>query len=204
MTAAPLTLSPSKGLERPTAFEPASGAATGLPLAILEPTLRAVIAGTCTRIRRPAGKLLVRIAPGDRLWVREPFHCAAKFNGMAPLSVAFMRGLPTFAVDVHPRMVEVSGLGPRRNARAMPKAWHRQHLVVTAVRRERLQAIPEADIRAEGFEDGAAYAAAWDRNLAFFARAPGTYANRTTRPGSWADNPTVLVIDFERIGEPLR
>lgn len=181
------------------AFAPADLGVTGLPIAIVEPTIAAVIAGTCTTIRRPPGKLLHRIAVGDRLWVREPFHLAVKFDSWAPLAAATVGARPTFATEVDERSRVAFGIGRRRFSRELPKQWHRQHMVVTAVRRQRLQAIAESDIRAEGFKDRAAYAAAWDRNLAYFTRSPDSL-----KPGSWPTDPEVLVIDFTRIAEPLR
>lgn len=183
------------------AFIPADLAATGLPIAIVEPTIAAVIAGTCTRLRRPPGKLLHRITAGDKLWVREPFHLDAKFNTWAPLAAATMRARPTFAVDLPARAGAATslGLGKRRFSRELPKQWHRQHLVTTAVRRERLQAITLAEIEAEGFADRAAYIAAWDRNLGYFTRSADT-----SKPGSWDTDPEVLVIEFRRVAEPLR
>lgn len=168
------------------------------PFAILEPTLHAVLAGRCTEVRRPAGPSLRALRPGDRLWLREPFHLALKFDSWAPLAAATVGACPTFAADMG-EVCPGEGRGRRRFARELPKAWHRAHLIVTAIRREFLQAIPEAAIRAEGFKDRATYACAWDRNLGYFSRSPDQ-----VKPGSWATDPTVLVIAFDFIPEPLR
>lgn len=169
-----------------------------LPLALTEPTLQAVIAGTCRAIRRPSGGQLERIRPGDRLWIREPFHLAQKFNGLSPSAVHKFGGRPTFATDIDLRQAEAHGLGRRRFAREMPRVWHRHHLIVREIRREALQAVSVDEALAEGFSGRGAWAAAWDRNLGYFAVAPSG-----TPLATWAANPDVLTIEFDRIAEPL-
>lgn len=184
-----------------------------MPLALTEPVLAAVIAGRCTRLRRPLGATMRRLAVGDRLWVREPFHLSAKFDGLSPTAALGFSAMVMFAADLDAapdRFPDRTGLGKRRMARELPRAAHRQHLVLVQIHTERLQAITQAEIEAAGFPTRAAFAAAWDRNLAFFRAGPsvprvrGQHARpRELPPEAWPNDPDVLVLTFVRVAQPL-
>jgi hypothetical protein len=58
---------------------------------------------------------------------------------------------------------------------------------ITAIRREPLQAITEADARAEGVESVEAYRELWER------------INGKTKGARWKDNPDVWVLSFELV-----
>lgn len=84
-------------------------------------------------------------APGDRLWVREPWKAHSTFNHLPPRDIPqsrvfYLAGPEAYSPD-HARY---------RHARFMPRWASRILLEVTAVRVERLQAISYADIVAEG------------------------------------------------------
>ena len=69
------------------------------PITIREPTIAALIDGRCTRLWRAPGQISAA-RPGDRLWVREPYHLAEEFDFYAP-TVAITRGAtPYFAADL--------------------------------------------------------------------------------------------------------
>ena len=173
--------------------------APDLPITLAEPQIGQLVAGALTRLRR-TGPLADRIRAGSRLWVREPFHLPAHWGATAPSTAVGRHARPSFTTDLPPAASRdtatcaLLGLGKRHFARSLPRAAHRQHLLVTARWREPLQKITEDEARAEGFASRAAWAAGWDRNLAFYA----------TRPSlTWRDNPTVLVIEFVRIPAAL-
>lgn len=163
------------------------------PITLVAPQTRQLLAGKLTELRRPLTHLLGNSRPGDRLWVREPFHLDIKFRHLSPTAAAGMGAKPFFETEVADLPVWArADLGNKVFARNLLRIWHRQHLVVTEVRREHLQAIRPDAIAAEGFANRAAYAAAWDRNLSMAAASD-----------AWRFNPEVAVIRFERIGAPL-
>jgi len=162
-----------------------------LPLAILEPTLSAVISGRCTRLRRIADGALGKLQPGDRLWVREAYYLQAAFDSYKPTTALSRGAEPIFLYD-HRRTPCPAGTGKKRDARSLCREWHRRHLVIEAVETIRLQAIADADIVAEGFRSQADWIGAWNRG--------GTICGRGR---SWADNPIVIVFDFRHVGSPV-
>lgn len=163
---------------------------TDRPISIVEPQIAQLVAGRLSALRRPITMLYSGIKPGDRFWVREPFHLDARWNGLAPSAAARLYGVkPVFATDVDLRDPR---LGKRQFARCLLRTWHRQHLVVQAIERGRLQAISQAEIEAEGFLTRAGYAAAWDRNLSLAMSA-----------ANWARDPDVIIIRFRRVAKPL-
>jgi hypothetical protein len=161
------------------------------PIALLEPVLGNVMAGTCRRLRRAAGGTLDAIQPGDRLWIRELYHLNARFDALRPSAAVREGAWPAFAHEFW-RKPKPAGLGKRRMARELLREWHRHHLLVTAVERQRLQDITAAEAAAEGYRTRHFWAIEWDRNaFVHYAR------NR------WEDNPAVVVFDFEYVAAPL-
>lgn len=172
---------------------------TSVAITIMPPVLDAVVAGRCTALRRPAGgnldRALVRTdAPARQLWIREPWHLAAVFGNRAPLSAAALGAVPMFPDQLSSHDLKL--VGPRRISFTLPRQWHRRHLRVLAIERQRLQAISDEAIAAEGWPDRAAYALAWDRALQV-----GGFTQRD--PTAWANNPEVLVFGFEFVAAPV-
>lgn len=161
---------------------------TDLPINLSAYAARRVLAGEISQLRRPTGALS-RLQPKDRLWVREPFALLPRFDQVAPLQVMFTGDRTVVFV--------ADGVGPAagrlRFARELPKLLHRMHLVVTAVRMERLQDVTDADARIEGARDRAEFAARWD---ALNAPTAQSISGGKIR---WADNPRMVVITFERL-----
>lgn len=164
------------------------------PITMIAPAIGALMAGTLRRLRRPADGALDAIGPGDRLWVREQFFLPRTLDNIAPTRAAELGATPVFAHDRAdlPKWA-CADLGKRRFARSMPKVWHRQHLVVTAIATQRLQDITEAEIAAEGHASRKQFAAAWDAALALSG-----FSSRR-----WAADPHVLVIDFRHAAAPI-
>lgn len=163
------------------------------PITLVAPQTSQLLDGHLTELRRPCSHLLANSRPGDCLWVREPFYLDIRFRHLSPTAAAGLGAKPFFETEVAdlPPWVRAD-LSKKIFARNLLRIWHRQHLVVTDVRRERLQAISPAAIAAEGFATRAAFAAEWDRNLSM----AGAHT-------AWRFDPDVAVICFERIGAPL-
>ena len=155
------------------------------PLALLEPVLGNVMRGKCIRVRRAADGALAGVTPGDVFWIREAYHLNARYDAISPTSAARHGAWPAFVHDFAAKP-KPEGLGKRRSARELRKEWHRAHLVVFAVERQRLQDITDAEIAADGFADRAAWAQDWDRNK-------GVSMPVNSGGRSWQDNPHVLV-----------
>ena len=163
------------------------------PISVLNPSAAPLLAGTLTRLHRPPG-LMSLVKSGDRLWLREHFFLPRRF--MSPLQAHAAGAEPIFALDLHgnplPQRGAQLGLVRRRFARELPRVWHRAHLAVEAVGSSRLQDITEAEIRAAGFVTREGFAAAWDRNLSL-----------SSWGMVWAENPSVVVIEFHLVRAPV-
>ena len=162
-----------------------------LPISLLEPTL-ANIRGLRLRLIRRHGTLLAGCKPGDRLWVREPFHLPEAFDHHSPVEALAKFATIWFAIDG----AAPGGYGRRRFARELPRDAHRMYLRLTAVRTEQLQAIDDADIAAHGFRDRTAFAADWNRQTAPAATISGARLR-------WADDPPVTVLAFDPVFQPI-
>lgn len=164
------------------------------PVTILPPTLDRVLDGTCTRIRRPASSsALIRLKPGDHLWLREQFYLTRRFEWTPPLMACAQGAVPVYARDreILPDYA-VADLGRRRFARELPKDWHRFHLEILAIRRERLHEIPDEDIAAEGHAGRDLFAKAWDAGVSLSGWAD-----------KWEADPEVLVFTVRAVARPL-
>ncbi|MCA1811424.1 MAG: hypothetical protein LC623_05375 [Halobacteriales archaeon] len=158
-------------------------------------------------------------APGDRLWVREAWHPVSTggVHYRADWSGGFTCGC--FGVGV-------GGLPRWRPSIHLRRADARLLLEVTQVRVERLQDISEADARAEGVEPSGngwlGPARPVKQPVGFARKQPGVVLGPMTeqrlyataheafmhlwdsingdRPGaSWAENPWVWAITFQRV-----
>ena len=122
--------------------------------------------------------------PGDRLWVRESFAHIYRDN-----SSPERRSFEDVAYMADGRGIDIGAYGSWKPSIHMPRWASRITLEITSVRVERLHDISEADARAEGASqhpDGPwhAYRSLW------------TLING---PDSWAANPWVWCIEFQRI-----
>jgi hypothetical protein len=147
------------------------------------PMVRALLAGTKTQTRRlvkppPGGRPDPALRspygrPGDHLWVREAFRIEEESGAIVYR-----------ADDDRPARW--------RSPIHMPRHASRIRLAITAIGIERLQAISDADARAEGFpvtDPRDAYRATW---------------RRLHGPDAWAANPWVWVIGFDVVAVTRR
>ena len=188
---------------------------TARPIIFSAPMVRALLAGTKTQTRRvlkpqptcdtPALVTRgVRFTVGDRLWVREkwarvPATAYRMSHGVEPTpyphdtgmaaiyAASWERSAPTWKSPIH-----------------MPRWASRITLAVTDVRVERLQAISEADARAEGasyHSGGATGHSGWRHDWKdVHADARSSFRrlwNSINGPGAWEANPWVVALTFE-------
>ncbi len=152
---------------------------------------------------------------GDRLWVRETWQAwervSHEYDEWEPLDRERRAGA-TWAewLDEHrpPDSIEYRATsesqGPWTPAIHMPRWASRILLEVTGVRVERLQAITEADAKAEGVRP-------FPLDLEGDCWTDGTYRTAYNylwneingwNPNSWVANPWVWVVEFKRVDQP--
>lgn len=144
--------------------------------------------------------------PGDRLWVRETWHgTKGEPNVYGNGCLRYYRA----DYEDHPAYPQPFRWTPSIH---MPRWASRITLEVTGVRVERLQAISEADARAEGVLQWAAELAmnpkVSETDIQAMAEKYGTGSLRggyaalweeINGPGSWDANPWVWVVEFKRL-----
>ncbi|AOV00397.1 hypothetical protein [Delftia tsuruhatensis] len=162
--------------------------------------------------------------PGDRLWVREAFRFPASLDHLSP-SVCGDKALDAgYRTPWAPTQFEADGSrtgewrgfdtppektrpGKLRPGIHMPRWASRISLEITALRAERLQDISDADARAEGIEGMAGDPECGYRNYLDQSGKDWTLSPRESfqslwesinGPASWAKNPWVWVVEFER------
>jgi len=148
--------------------------------------------------------------PGDRMWVRETW---AWYGDITDHEVVLWRADAEYTL-------EERGGQPWRPSIHMPRWASRITLEITGVRVERLQAITEADAKAEGIERiHAGCHSAWknylfkgdpkkgqeitdkEHRIVGYKSPIASYQslwNSINGPGSWDANPLVWVIEFKR------
>lgn len=154
--------------------------------------------------------------PGDLLWVRETWRVSNKNDGLAPRDLPHARGMTVmFAAggsrahddtgqyvndDAYPESLP-DWAGKLRPSIHMPRWASRITLRITDVRVERLQEITEADAIAEGIRRAGRR---WEAKEICVTPISASDAYRglweyINGPGSWAANPWVWAVAFERV-----
>ena len=151
-------------------------------------------------------------APGDRLWVRETWAVQHEYDAAAPSEIGASARWHYAATE------DLGGLRKRPSI-FLPRRGSRISLEITAVRVERLQAISEADARAEGLSRVTKDGSLWKWGIPDADGLPGTddsgwpwrdwerspvAAYRRLwesihGPGSWDLNPWVWAVSFKRL-----
>ena len=155
-------------------------------------------------------------AVGDTLWVREAWRVDEGFDGLKPSEIEGLASSIHYEADGP----APEGFGRYRHARFMPRSFSRLTLSVKSIRVERVQAICDGDIMAEGIT-AESVRALWDaapparqieargegrvidhphalelRPLHVLWRIAWTLINGCA---SWEANPWVWAISFERV-----
>lgn len=188
---------------------------TDRPILFSAPMVRALIEGRKTQSRRVlkpqpqsgADKVdaLFRFCPGDHLWVREThaFVGSVDPGWLLYRASGYEAECERHGFDFpYPPESQVRW----RPSLYMPRSASRLTLAVTEVRVERLQAISEADARAEGVSADLSITAAHNHwcdlgggDLVTGWDAREVYAglwNHINGPGAWAENPWVAALTF--------
>ena len=165
-----------------------------LPINLARQQIGLIIEGACTVLHRPQGRRFAELQAGDRLWVREPFCLPGHADRFAP-SMAASLDLPfAFPDQVAPGVDPWGGIRP---ARTLPRAAHRQHLLVTDVRLVPVDQIPPAELTAQGYASARDLLSSIALALAGFA----SFYAAARRPS--ADNPVLQAIRFTRVAHPV-
>jgi hypothetical protein len=151
---------------------------------------------TCKGVRCPYG------APGDRLWVREAWCLEMDDQGHTGRTLYRADGGVVVKFDESGFAVQTKSgndASPWKPSIHLPRARARLPLEVVSVRVERLQAITEADAKAEGVAPTAgldftarhAFATLWDSIHGSPKKGAPDF--------SWAASPWVWVVEFRRV-----
>ena len=165
---------------------------TAMPGTIGFPQIRKLMSGEMTWLIRPRAQRISTLKLADRLWVREPYCFAWRFDGHTPLAAVSLGAKPIFLADIEEGS-SPADIGKPRVAYTLPRACHRQHLKITEIKAIRLHDLGLDDIEAQGFQGPRQWGLAWDRALAVCG--PGR--------DRWENNPQVLALKFERVDRPL-
>lgn len=174
------------------------------PIHFSPPMVRAILDGKKTQTRRLGTSVMSsRIQTGDVLWVREGYRLEKRFDGFdGPLRAQKTETSPlahVYEADILGERLDARW-GKLRGARTMMKAMSRLVLTATAVRREALQDITEADAEREGmdppyFGDGDPPFEEPGQMISRRMQYRNLW-NRLNPETPWASNPEVIVIDF--------
>lgn len=144
---------------------------------------------------------LIKLKPGDRLWVKETWRTGFAWDGDPPSAIIAGSSV-SYEADGEPMSGKV------RVSIHMPKWASRMTLIVKSVRVERLQAISDDDCKAEGigdpylgdgdppFIEETVMVSRWMQYRNLWGRING--------PGSWLANPWVIVISFDVVKRNIR
>ncbi|HBN54729.1 MAG TPA: hypothetical protein DD456_12105 [Stenotrophomonas sp.] len=149
---------------------------------------------------------------GDRLWVRETTVRVEEHGYLGPVYLASEDGQACLDGGLAPSPDDCTEVEPHeiklRPAIHMPRSMCRLVLEITDVRVERLQAITETDVLAEGVERFATIGGtAWKDysggdgfNVRDAGSAKRSFRSLWTSTGAdWDSNPWVWVISFKRV-----
>ena len=159
----------------------------------------AILAGVKTRTRRMPTAIWAKLHPGDRLWVRETWTHehdtlegarAAHEDAMEQSSVIYRASTTS----------KWAGTVRWKPSLHMPRWASRITLSVTSVRSELLQDITEDDAIAEGVMMWPDLSGDREGEVEGCARARfAELWDNLHGGGSWAANPVIRVISFERV-----
>ncbi len=145
---------------------------------------------TVANCKCPYGK------PGERLWVREPWHLAAEFDAWKGSQF----GPDAIDVGYSSPGDALLDAGRKRHARFMPRWAARITLEITGIRAERLHGISESDAQAEGAMVQLCSLHSEPDAMKFQHRNGFINLWETLHgEGSWSLDPWVWVVEFKRL-----
>ena len=177
------------------------------PIIFSAPMVRAMLAGRKTQTRRLATSPLARVAPGDRLYVREHWKTSIGNDGVPPRELDRETSILMLADGAVRTRFYLPPWGKHRQGMHMPRWASRLTLIVEDVKIEPLVGISDADAIAEGIgvaQDAPSYRR-YFVSLAgetFISAHPAEcYARLWSSLHSadgqcWSDNPDVVALTF--------
>lgn len=180
---------------------------TDRPIIFSAAMVRSLLAGRKTQTRRLATSPLTRVAPGDRLYVREHWKTSIGNDGVPPRELDRDTSILMLADGAVPTRLNLPPWGKHRQGMHMPRWASRLTLIVEGVKVEPLREIGDGDAIAEGIEQVGRYGGEplWrnysDGPTAAFACPIQSYrllweSLHATDGQRWQDNPDVVALTF--------
>ena len=184
--------------------------------------VRALLWGWKTNTRRIPNARWNKVRPGSWIYVREHWRTRAAYDYLMPTELAHLTQV-SYQADYDQEPNE-GYRGKFRQAMHMPRWASRVSLLVTDVRKERIQDIRRADAVAEGLQAVTKGGCLFKYGIPEIDRLPGVdgwpwrewevdprdaFAKlwdslHGKKPGeAWADNPEVIVTAFKVVNTPI-
>lgn len=161
------------------------------PIAFAMPELQRLDDGRLRFFRRMADGILADCKVGDLLWIREPYFLPTEHDHQRPTLALASGATPTFQSDVG-YVTRLRGHGVLRVGRFLCREWHRRHLRITRVDRQRIRDVTGTETALSGYRSRNHFADAWNCGVSMRGRS-----------AKWDANPEVLRFEFDLIASPL-
>lgn len=143
------------------------------------------IAKTVQKLKTQTRRLNCKYRVGEILFLKEPYYLDAIFDNLSAKEAIDSQLTNSEASELKAYYEPIAGTtGRKRNALFMPEKYARHFIRITAIRKEPLGNITEADCMKEGVAYKHEYIELYDS---------------IHYEGAFRENPTVFVIDYELI-----